>query len=518
MAIPTHPQPCAPCPLPRRTFLAACSACAAGVAPWAGRPAAAAERKKLSIRVAFLHPASSAITWPNIGYDYDARGEQLLASLAPMCPDVEPRPTHVVTAADIKRVMAADGEVAGYLIYMLGSSKGARALVDELGKAGRPMVMVEDQYAGPYSLGFNAHAEKAKWNAIGLSTSRLEDVAGVVRCFRALREPGATAADFLAAARKEFAKNIVRGKGDLNCADDPVRAGDVAECLERLRSSSILLVGRDPGPPGKSIAEIFGVPTVVIQFAELHQAFLDAQPAQAAEWADRWTQGADKVVEPTRDDIVKSGAMHLAMAALMKKHNAQAISINCLRGFYSGQLQAYPCLGFVELNNSGRVGACEGDLASTVAMLAMGYLVGRPGFISDPVIDTATNRVTYAHCVAPTKVFGPHGPDNPYHLRSHSEDRRGAAVRSLLPLGYMTTSLRFNPVQRLCVMHQGKAVENVDEDKACRTKLAVELQGDIGKLLHDWSSGWHRVTYYGDLKEHARALCEATGIKLAQEA
>ena len=80
-------------------------------------------------------------------------------------------------------------------------------------------------------------------------------------------------------------------------------------------------------------------------------------------------------------------------------------------------------------------GACEADLESSISMLLMTYLVGRPGFISDPVIDTAKNQIIYAHCVAPTRVFGPNGPGNPYHIRNHSEDRKGAVVRSLLPLG-----------------------------------------------------------------------------------
>jgi len=61
----------------------------------------------------------------------------------------------------------------------------------------------------------------------------------------------------------------------------------------------------------------------------------------------------------------------------------------------------YPCLGHFQLNNDGWVGACEADLQSTLTMLLMTYLVRRPGYISDPVIDTATNRVVYLHCCRP---------------------------------------------------------------------------------------------------------------------
>jgi hypothetical protein len=146
-------------------------------------------------------------------------------------------------------------------------------------------------------------------------------------------------------------------------------------------------------------------------------------------------------------------------------------------------------------------------------------LTGRPGYISDPVIDTSKNQIIYAHCVAPSKMFGPQGPSNPYHLRSHSEDRKGAVVRSLMPLGYMTTTVEFHPMRKEVLFHQGKSVENVDDDKACRSKLAAEVKGDVEKLMNEWDQwGWHRVTVYGDLKEPVRQLADALKLRFVEEA
>jgi hypothetical protein len=145
--------------------------------------------------------------------------------------------------------------------------------------------------------------------------------------------------------------------------------------------------------------------------------------------------------------------------------------------------------------------------------------VGRPGYISDPVIDTSKNQIIYAHCVAPRKVFGPEGPSNGYQIRSHSEDRKGASVRSLLPLGHITTTIEISPVRKQILMHQGKTVENVDEDKACRTKLAATVKGDIEKLMCQWDQwGWHRVTFYGDLKDPVCELADRIGFKVVEEA
>ena len=210
--------------------------------------------------------------------------------------------------------------------------------------------------------------------------------------------------------------------------------------------------------------------------------------------------------------------MYLAMRKLMAQNKAQAITINCLGGFYGGKIKADPCLGFFQLNNDLFVGACESDLTSTISMLVMHYLTGRPGYISDPVIDTSKNQIIYAHCVAPNKVFGPDGRSNKYDIRDHSEDRKGACVRSLMPLGEMTTSLAFNPDSKKVVFHRARTVENVDEDKACRTKLAAEPVGDIDKLLTFWDQwGWHRVTFYGDLKKPVQHFTELTGFEIVNE-
>ena len=122
--------------------------------------------------------------------------------------------------------------------------------------------------------------------------------------------------------------------------------------------------------------------------------------------------------------------MYIGMKSVLKKHNANAITVNCLGGFYGGHIHAYPCLGFHELCNEGLVGACECDVSSTATMLAFTTMTdGRPGFISDPVIDTSKRQIIYAHCVAPNKVFGPDGQTNPFRIMTHSEDRKGASVQ-----------------------------------------------------------------------------------------
>ena len=53
--------------------------------------------------------------------------------------------------------------------------------------------------------------------------------------------------------------------------------------------------------------------------------------------------------------------------------------------------------------------------------MAIGNLLtgGRPGYISDPVMDTARRQIIYAHCVAPNRALGPAGPETPFEILSH---------------------------------------------------------------------------------------------------
>jgi hypothetical protein len=472
------------CNLSRRQFIGGCASCAAGFSAisifsrfaLAETPSPTLPSAKAKVRLVFTHQPPDKPTWPNIGFDYEGLKKELSGKLRGACPQVEFLAATAQTADDAKKILEADNEVDGYLIYMLGLWTGAPQTI---AAAGKPTIFADYLYSGSgeFLQGY-AEVRRKGFKVAGVSSSRFEDVVEAVRCL---------------------------------------------ECLKKMRSSVILNVGADADwwghIPHELVSEQFGTKVVNISFEQLDEAYKKADQAKAAEWADRWISGAEKVVEPSRETIIKSGAMYLAMLDLMQQNKAQAVTINCLGGFYGGQMTAYPCLGFFQLNNDGFVGACEADMKSTVTMLLMAYLTGRPGYISDPVTDTSNNQVIYAHCVAPNKVFGPAGAANPYHIRSHSEDRKGAAVRSLLPLGEMTTTVQFDPRKKQALLHQGTTVANVDEDRACRTKLAVELKGDMQKLFTHWDQwGWHRVTYYGDFKTAVRHIAALSGYELIEEA
>jgi len=415
-----------------------------------------------------------------------------------------------------KKILEDDKSAAinGYIVYQLNCWN---RVVQTIATSGKPTLYVDFQYGGSggflvYSAGF---LRSKTPNVAFVASSRIEDVAEAVKCFELVKKDGSPS-DFVAAATQVRTSKTPK-PGDLACKPDSLKTLSTRDCIARMKESKILAVRDQNSGPA---APIMGIPMENVSFAEVNEAWKAADKDESRAVADRWKNNATAVIQISRETLDTSAAMYLGMKAVLKKHNANAITINCLGGFYGGHIHAYPCLGFHELNNEALIGACECDTHSTATMVMETILTqGRPGYISDPVIDTSKRQIIYAHCVASNKMFGPKGPTNPFTIMTHSEDRQGASVRSIMPLGYMTTTMKISHERKEIIFHQGKAVDNDPDDRACRTKLVVEPIGDIEKLFTMWDRwGWHRVTCYGDLKEPVFALADAIGYKMVEEA
>jgi hypothetical protein len=511
---------CACCSMNRRRFLAAgCAACAGAAGLLASpAPVLAAAGGKTRIRIVYaLHaPVQPGPDWPNKGFDFRPVMERINTGLARQCPGFEFVPSLATGPEQAKKILDEDksDNIDGYLIYQMNAWN---QVVQTMATSGKPVLYADFQYGGSGGfLVYMAAFLRGKAPNVGfVASSRFEDLVEAVKCFELVKK-GGSAGDFATAVTKVRTKNTPKA-GDLACTADPLKAASPQDCIAKMKQSRILAVS---GPESGPADPILGIPMEWVSFAEVNAAWEAADKDESRAVAKRWRQNATSVLEVSQATLETSAAMYLGMKAVLQKHNANAITINCLGGFYGGHLHAYPCLGFHELNNEGLVGACECDVRSTVTMLTLNALTqGRPSFISDPVIDTAQRRIIYAHCVAPNKMFGPQGPTNHFTILTHSEDRQGASVRSILPLGYMTTTLEIDAGRKEILFHRGKAVANDPDDRACRTKLAAEPVGDLEKLFTLWDPwGWHRVTAYGDLKDPVFALADALGLKVVEEA
>jgi hypothetical protein len=506
----------------RRNFLATGGASAAGVLGWLAAPGllrAAEAAGKTRLRIIYsLHGAEqTGPDWPNKGFDFKPVMTRINTELANRCPGFDFVTSMATGEEQARKILADDraaGGIDGYVVYQMNCWN---SVVQTMATSGKPVLYADFQFGGSGGfLVYTAGFLRAKAANIGfVASSDIKDVAAAVKCFAVLKN-GGSVADFVAATATVRARQTP-APHDLTGKPDNLRCLPPDECLGRLKEATILAVsGTESGPA----EEIMGIKVRHVPFSEVNDAWKSADKDESRAVADQWVKAATKVVGVARETLDSSAAMYLGMKSLLKKHGATGITINCLGGFYGGHIHAYPCLGFHQLNNEALIGGCECDVRSAATMVAGNILTqGRPGYISDPVIDTAKRQIIYAHCVASNKVFGPQGEANPFQILTHSEDRQGASVRAELPTGYMTTTLELEPSRKEILFHRAIAVANDPDDRACRTKLCAEPVGDIEKLFTEWDRwGWHRVTFYGDLKEPVFALADAAGWKVVEEA
>ena len=525
----TH-TPCNCCGHSRRAFLAGCAGCvgattlSSGLFVPMGFAQDVPKNGNMTIRVLFaLHaPVQPGPDWPNVGFDFNPVMAQTMDALKNGCKNINfvsamangPEKTKEIVDAD-----TAAGNIDGYIVVQMNCWN---VVVHGAIDSGKPVLFCDFLYAGSggflcYSSGLLYSGKKT--NLAFMSSSRIGDVVAAANCFPLAKGAGGIQAfvDAVTKLRVDIAAGV---KVDMKCLPDKVDCLSTADLLAQLKTKKMLEFEKGWADIIPQTKETLGIEIIRRPFTELNDLWEKADKDQAQVVLKRWKANAAAVEGVPDETLEKSARMYLAMKTCLKNHDAMGITINCLGGFYGKHIFAYPCLGFHELLNEGLIGACECDTISTLTMLVGTTLTkGRPGYISDPVMDVATKQIIYAHCVAANKPFGPNGATNPYTIMTHSEDRQGASLRSTLPLGYMTTTLEIKPQNKEILFHQAKTVANSLEDRACRTKIAGVPVGDFEKLYTQWDRwGWHRVTYYGDLKEPVFALADAIGFKVVEEA
>ena len=380
-------------------------------------------KPKAKVGLVFCHVPSGNATWPTKDYDYDGRARELTAKLTALCPQVDFIVRDAQNAGAAEAVVKELADADGFVVYAIGIWTN---VPNTIMRCGKPVVLVDDLYAG---------------------SGEILIVSG--------------------AARREKLPVVVISSSDIRDAAD---AANLFVVMRSMKESRILdVVDYDIAAPTAKIKEVLGATVIRMGVDETASYYDKADQKEAARWADFWIGEAKKVVEPSREELIKSGRMYLALSRACADKRADAVSMDCLGMFYSGRVTAYPCLSFFQLNNDGGTGVCEGDLASTCTQLVMRYMTGRPGFVSDPVIDTSKDEIIYAHCVCTNKVFGPKGKSNPYIIRSHAEDRKGASIQSLPPAGEPVTTLEIDVWGKHMVIHSAKTTRN-RQNRSARPK------------------------------------------------
>ncbi|MFP5488033.1 MAG: hypothetical protein ACLGHQ_06975, partial [Acidimicrobiia bacterium] len=198
--------------------------------------------------------------------------------------------------------------------------------------------------------------------------------------------------------------------------------------------------------------------------------------------------------EPTLETVA-AAAMHPTLTRLIDAHRLDAVAVRCFD--FITELHTSGCVALAELNDSGIVAGCEGDIAATVAMLLVRELLDQPSWIANPArIDAATGHLLLAHCAVPPSMV------TDVELHTHFESGLGIGLRGRFAPGPVTfLRLGGDRLERHWFA-EGCVEESGDAPDLCRTQVTVHVDEPLDGLLDD-PLGNHLVMVSG---HHRRRL------------
>jgi hypothetical protein len=290
--------------------------------------------------------------------------------------------------------------------------------------------------------------------------------------------------------------------------------------IHHLREAKILNLTTQPFQEyAGQMQEKFGTEIKQLELARVLEAYQAVGENEAKAEADAWMRGAVEVVEPSREEIVKSCRLALAFEKLMDEEEATVMTVDCYGSMFGPlcQAYAYPCMAFARLNNLGLGGICQSDLPCAMTHILLQGLTGRPGFVNNPGFEFSTNSAVLIHCLGTPKMDGPAGPAAPYWLRSVMERKAGAVPEVKMRVDQDVTQAVLDGTSNL-LYFTGRIVDTPRTDRGCRSKIMVKIDGDAEQLWKNWANGIHRVTCYGDITQDLQRFCRFKQIKMVDEA
>ncbi len=306
------------------------------------------------------------------------------------------------------------------------------------------------------------------------------------------RRPGVHVISSLETSALEQAFRMIRAKHQLEQTRVLVVAGDKRQetVLERL-GTKIRYV------PRPSLHELFQRMPVTDEVREV---------------AKKMGQGAQKIVEPSPDDLLNAARSYITAKRLMQDESSHAITTDCLGMVSAKTVPTPPCMAATLFQNAGVTYGCEADLFAAISLMFVSYLFDRPGFQNDPVPETVRNLLIAAHCTCGTRLNSFDQPPEPYILRSHSESDLGVSMQVLWREGQPVTLVRFQNPNEL-ILDTGTVVGNVNTPPAGGCRTSVEIAMDRVEDARD-VLGFHQAVFYGDHRRDVEAFCQMYGIRV----
>jgi len=198
---------------------------------------------------------------------------------------------------------------------------------------------------------------------------------------------------------------------------------------------------------------------------ELKQLIKGVDKSAGEKEAERWKRGAAKIIDATDEMIFNSSRMYVLLRSLVEQEGLSAVSIDCLHFSFSPDTAIpLPCLAFTRLRDEGVTAACEADVCMMLSSMLLQAVSQRPSFQSNvSSVNLETSSTILRHCVAPTKIYGPDAPRQPYVLTDYHGMGKGATPQIEYPIGLDVTIGGFSKDLKDFVIWPGRVQEGIDD-------------------------------------------------------
>ncbi|MDO8880647.1 MAG: hypothetical protein Q7W44_07610 [Coriobacteriia bacterium] len=272
----------------------------------------------------------------------------------------------------------------------------------------------------------------------------------------------------------------------------------------RLHTTRIGLIG-DPSdwlvasmPEAMTVREVWGPEVVQVPLSELENAIDTVSDEKAADGVASLSGDAAAVAEPSANELADVARVHVALEALVERHDLDALTVRCFDLVLDRQTTG--CFALSALTDAGVIAGCEGDLVSTVGLLWTSLVTGEIPWMANPAeLDEGANTLKLAHCTVPRGLV------DRYRLRSHFESGLGVGIQGDIPLGPVTLVRIGGSMMDALWLAEGEITANGDAENLCRTQVDIALsRGHVSELLRA-PLGNHIVLVRG---HHADRLAE----------
>jgi L-fucose isomerase-like protein len=291
---------------------------------------------------------------------------------------------------------------------------------------------------------------------------------------------------------------------------DAVEAGmRMVRAKRMFEESRILWIRADQS--NETVLERLGTKVRAIPRKTFNELFdRMSETEEVRQVAEAMRRGAKKVVEPTPKDTLNAARVYTTAKRLLREQQSNALSMDCLGMVGAKLVPTPPCMAWSILQDQGITAGCEADLFGAVSLMLTSYLLGRPGFINDPVAETAKNLFIAAHCTCGSRLRGFDKPPVPYILRNHSESALGVSMEVLWPPGEPVTLVRFTNPNEM-IVDTGTVVSNVLTPPAGGCRTSFEIKMDDMEDARD-VKGFHQVVVLGNHRREVEGFCQLYGI------